>query len=347
MDLRGTADEPGAAPVSSASLTNGGVPRRALRVVAALAGIAVLFLLPSLMPNNYFRSLLILGMIYAIYGIGFDVQFGYTGVFNLGHGMFFGVGAYTVALMSHYLEITNVLITIPLAIVAGLVAAVIVCIVALKRDGLQLAMISLGLSQVAFLVVLNEDQITRGPVGMSVDPATLSIGPLFVDLNSQNALYTLVLACLLASVYIVRRVLASRLGSSWLCVRENLVLARSQGIRPVRARASAVLFGGGLAAGAGGLFAYNLRFLTPELFALIFIVTALIVVMVGGAGTTYGAILGALLFTVVPEYLRAAAERRLLVFGAVLAVVMFVLPDGLFPLLTRTVGRIRNRGKAQ
>lgn len=292
------------------------------------------------MPNDYFRSLLILGMIYSIYGIAFDVQFGYAGIFNLGHGMFFGMGAYVTAMLSHYFEITNILVSVPLSILSGLVLGGIVCLLALRRDGLQLAMITLGLSQMMYLIILNEDQITRGPVGMSVKAPTIALGPWSVDLSTQFRLYLVVLSALLATVYVVRRVLASRVGSSWLCVRENVGLARSQGVRPVPARAAAVLFGSALAAGAGSLFAYNLRFLTPELFALLFIVTALVIVIVGGSGTTYGAILGAFLFAVVPEVLRSASDHRLLVFGLILAVVMLILPRGLYPLLVRTAQRL-------
>jgi branched-chain amino acid transport system permease protein len=103
----------------------------------------------------------------------------------------------------------------------------------------------------------------------------------------------------------------------------------------------ALLVGAGIGSAAGVLYSYNTGFLTPDVFALTMIVTALVVVIVGGSGTTYGSILGAGLFVLVPEILRGAADYRLLIFGLVLAAVMLWLPEGLWPLLGRAWKRVR------
>lgn len=303
------------------------------RWVLAVVGGALVMGMPWLMSNDYYLGLLILSMVYAVYGIGYDVQMGYAGLFNLGHAMFFGFGAYTAALLSDRFELTNVLVTLPAAVLVGAASAAVLGALALRREGPQLAMISLGVAQIAYLVALNEDQITNGPVGMTVSRPSIGLGSATLSLNTQHRLYFTVLVVLVLAVVVVQRLMRSRLGSSWLCVRENMVLARSQGVRPFRARLAAMVVGGGFGAAGGALFAYHVGFLTPDVFSLTFIVTALVVVLVGGSGTTYGPILGAVLFTLLPEYLRFAAEHRLLIFGAVLAVVMLFMPEGLWPLL--------------
>jgi branched-chain amino acid transport system permease protein len=314
---------------------------RALRVAAIVLGLALLLVLPTLMPNDYYRGLLVITLIYSIFGIGYDVQFGYAGLFNLGHAMFFGVGAYTAALFGQEFEITNVLVTIPAAVALGLVMALILGVISLRREGPQLAMISLGVAQLMLLVVLNEEGVTQGPIGLSVSSATLDVGVWSMTFITTTQLYFLALGMLVLSVFVVRRLLASRMGSGWLCVRENVMLARAQGVRPFRARMGALLVGAGIGSAAGALYSYNTGFLTPDVFALTMIVTALVVVIVGGSGTTYGSILGAALFVLVPEVLRGAADYRLLIFGIVLAAVMLWLPEGLWPLLGRLVKRVR------
>lgn len=160
---------------------------------------------------------------------------------------------------------------------------------------------------------------------------------------TTTQLYFLALGVLLITVFLVRRLLASSMGSSWLCVRENVTLARAQGVRPFRARMGALLVGAGIGSAAGVIYSYNTGFLTPDVFALTMIVTALVVVIVGGSGTTYGSILGAALFVLVPEILRGAADYRLLIFGLVLAAVMLWLPEGLWPLLGRLFKRVLRR----
>ena len=323
-------------------------PRKRSPLLIALlvvAGIALVIVLPSLMPNNYFRGLLALTAIYAIYGIGFDVQFGYTGLFNMAQGAFFGIGAYAVALVSDRLETSNVLVALPIAICAGVVIAAILGMIALNATSppIVFAMISLGLSQILTLIVLNEDQITMGPAGMAVSPPTLELGPISLEFSSLESQFYLGIAALVITVFFVSRVLRSNLGSSWLCVRENVGLARSQGVRPVRAQLYSLLVGAAITSAAGGLYAYYIGFLTPVVFALTTLVTAIVIVVVGGSGTIYGPIIGAALYVIVPELLSTTADLRLLIFGAILCVVMLFMPNGTWPLLVSGVRRLQGR----
>ena len=304
----------------------------------AIVGVGVVVvLLPGLMPNDYVRGLLTLTVIYALYGIGFDVQFGYAGMFNLAQAGFFGVGAYAVTIASTRLDTGNVLVTLPIALGAGVALALVLGTVALIRGGppITFAMISLGLSQILSLVVLNQDALTSGPAGMVVPQPTLNAGFVSLTFSDLTSLYFLGVLLLALAIFVVERLLRSRLGSSWLCVRENVQLARSQGVRPFRAQMAALMVGASITSVAGGLYAFYVGYLTPDVFALTTLVIAIIVVLVGGSGTTYGAILGALLYVLAPEALSNSANVSLLIFGGLLCVVMIVLPHGLLPMCRR------------
>jgi branched-chain amino acid transport system permease protein len=314
-------------------------------VLLAAAAVVLVIALPGLMPNNYFRGLLVLTAIYAIYGIGFDVQFGYAGLFNMAQGAFFGVGAYAVALVSTELETSNVIVALPIAIAAGVVIAALLGTIALKVGSppIVFAMISLGLSQILTLIVLNEDQWTMGPAGLAVSPPTLDLGPLSLTFTSIESQFYLGVVTLVITVFVVTRVLRSRLGSSWLCVRENVALARSQGVRPVRAQMMSLIVGAAITSASGGLYAYYIGFLTPVVFALTTLVTAIVVGVIGGSGTIYGPIIGAALYVIVPEMLSTTADLRLLIFGAILCVVMLFMPNGTWPLLVAGAQRVQKR----
>jgi branched-chain amino acid transport system permease protein len=241
---------------------------------------------------------------------------------------------------------TSVIVGLVLAAVVGMFFGVLMGAIGLRTEGPQFAMISLGIAQIVLIWVQNAVDITRGPLGISL-PAYGQLG-LFghgLQIDSDERTYYVGVTLLLLVIVLMRRMLRSRVGSSWLCVRENVELARSQGVSPFRARLTAVLFSSAISAMAGGLLAYSSGFVSPDNMSVTLLVGVIVIVIVGGRGSLYGAILGAILFVCLPEALRGAGEVRLLVFGAVLALGVVFVPDGLWSLLGPLRGVARRLGR--
>lgn len=281
-------------------------------------------------------------VIFSMMALGYNAQFGYTGLFNLGHSAFFGIGAYASAILT----------TAGLPYLAGLVVGLLVSgvvalamgLLTLRSRGPQFAMMTLGLGQVLYLVAMNWVEVTRGPLGISGVPTPDLFG--FLSFGDEITYYYLALAHLVAGYLIFRAILNSRVGSAWQCVRENEALASALGVDPRSAKVSAFVFGSMLASVAGTLYAHYIHLVTPDMLAIHYVVVVLIMVVVGGQGTFYGPVLGAILFTIIPEGLRFTENLRMAVFGMLLLVFVLFLPEGLGPSLARAgerLGLVRNR----
>ncbi|GAA1845387.1 branched-chain amino acid ABC transporter permease [Pseudonocardia ailaonensis] len=302
--------------------------------VGVLLLLVVAIALPFAVPSPYVHGLLVLVVIYAINGVGYDVQLGLTGMFSMGQALVFGAGSYTVALLCTRADSTSIFIGLAAAAVVGTVVGGLIGLVGLRTEGPQFAMISLGIWQIVLIWVQNAVDLTRGPLGISLPSyGVLGFGDIGIELDSDIIVYLVGLGLLVLTVGVVRRLLRSRVGSSWLCVRENVALARAQGVSPFRARMTAAMVSSAISAVAGGLLAYSSGFVSPDNMSVSILVGAIVIVIVGGRGSVYGAVLGAILFVVLPEALRAADTLRLLVFGGVLALGVVFVPNGLWSLV--------------
>jgi len=295
-------------------------------------------LLPAVMPSEFFRHLLVMTVIFGLFSVGYNAQFGYAGLLNLGHAAFFGIGGYVSAIATLNYGL-SVWAGFALGILISAVLAFLVGLLSLRMRGAQFAMMTLGLGQLIYLFVINSIDLTRGPLGISGIPApVIDLFGWRVVFDNERNYIVLALAFLLAACLALRAILNSRLGSAWQCVRENEDLAAALGINAGTARITAFVFGSVLAAMAGGLYAHYIRLVTPELLSVHYTVMALIVVVIGGQGSFFGPILGAVLFTIVPEALRFTADMRMAVFGLLLLGFVMFLPDGLAPYV-RDLGR--------
>lgn len=305
------------------------------RMAVWLAAAVALGVLPLLMPTVYFRHLLVMALIFAVYALGYNVQFGYAGLFNLGPSAFLGVGAYVSAIGAtryHWSFWTS--------IVAGAAVATVLAValgtLTLRTRGPHFAMMTLGLGQVLYLLVTNTVDLTRGPLGISGIPSpTLHLLGSSFSFNNELRYYYLALAFLVVMYVLLEAALRSRAGSAWHCVRENENLAAALGISPFPAKLAAFTCGSVMSAVAGSLYAHYIHLVTPELLSVPYVVTVLIMVVVGGQGTFLGPVLGSVLFIMIPEGLRVAQNLRMAAFGLLLLVFIMFLPEGLTPFLTR------------
>jgi branched-chain amino acid transport system permease protein len=202
----------------------------------------------------------------------------------------------------------------------------------LKLRGAYFVLVTISFAGVISLVSVNWIELTNGPLGLPGVPAP-ELGPW--SLRTKTAYYYLVLAAVGLSYLVCRRLVLSRVGRALVALRENEPLAESVGVDVTHYLVLATVVSAAMAGLGGSLYAHYTRFVSPEVFLFTYTVTMVIMVVAGGKGTLAGPLVGAVLFTVLPEALRAAAswQWQMLAYGVLLVLLVFFLPRGIVPRL--------------
>ncbi len=275
--------------------------------------------------NNYFLDILNLAVLYALLAVGLNITVGYTGLLDLGYAAFYGVGAYTYALLSTSIGLSFWL-GIPLGALSAAFFGLILGIITLRLRGDYLAIITLGFVQIIYLCLNNWDSVTQGPNGI------MQIGrPMLGSFVFRTPFhfYYLALFFLILTIIAVHRLLHSQIGRAWIAIREDEVAAEAMGIDTTRVKILAFVLGAGVAGVAGVFFAARYTFISPVSLTFLESVRILSMVVLGGMGSLPGAVLGAFLLTTLPEMLRGLANYRMLIFGMALVIMMVFRPQGL------------------
>jgi branched-chain amino acid transport system permease protein len=306
---------------------------RALVVASA----AALVTAPAWLASPYHLHVLIMAGVFAILALSLNLLLGYTGQLSLGHAAFFGIGAYTSALLALKLE-WSFWLALPSAAVAAGLAGWAIGRLALKLRGAYFVLVTISFAGVISLVSINWMELTNGPLGLPGVPPP-ELGPW--SLRTKTAYYYLVLAAAALAYLVCHRLVYSRIGRALVALRENEPLAESVGIDGTRYLVLAAVVSAALAGVAGSLYAHYTRFVSPEVFLFTYTVTMVIMVIAGGKGTLVGPVVGALLFTALPEALREAMawQWQMLAYGVVLVVLVFFLPRGIVPAITARAAR--------
>jgi branched-chain amino acid transport system permease protein len=308
--------------------------RARLARTSLLVALAVVALTaPFWLANPYWLHVLIMGGIFAVLALSLNLLLGYTGQLSLGHAAFFGIGAYASALTTLKLG-RSAWEGMALAAVLAGVAGWAIGRLALKLRGAYFVLVTISFAGVISLVSVNWMELTNGPLGLPGIPAP-ELGPW--SFRTKRAYYYLVLAAVALSYLVCRRLVDSRIGRAFLALRENEALAESVGIDVTRYLVLAAVVSAAMAGLAGGLYAHYTRFVSPEVFLFTYTVTMVIMVVAGGKGTLTGPVVGALLFTALPEALREATswQWQMLAYGLILVLLVFFLPRGIVPTLSR------------
>jgi branched-chain amino acid transport system permease protein len=302
-----------------------GALRSTLPAVAFLLAVIVA---PQLLNAPYDRSLMIQIGIYSLLVIGFNVMVGYVGVVSFGHAAFFAIGAYAAAILGG--EHGWVMLTaIAAGVVLAIVASVLVGLASLRIGGVYFALATLAFAELVRICLVNIDSLTNGPQGMIVAPGQELVPGVGIDGDIQ--IYWLVWTAVCLALYLVHRVMASSVGSTFLAVRENEPLAAAIGVHPLRAKLLALAIAGATASIAGACYAYFFGVVTPSVSGVNFSALALLMMIVGGRGTFWGPIVGALIFVLLPEWLGLEGTTNEIVFGAILLIVVIAMPSGVVP----------------
>lgn len=300
--------------------TRGGLFKKILLV----GGGAIVIILPFFL-NNYYVDILSLAVLYALLAIGLNITVGYAGLLDLGYAAFYGVGAYTYAILSTSFGISFWL-GLPFGAALAAFFGLILGLITLRLRGDYLAIITLGFVQIVYLCLNNWDAVTQGPNGiMQIGRPTIGSFVFRTPLH----FYYLILVFVVFTALAVHRLMQSQIGRAWIAIREDEVAADAMGIDTTRIKTLAFVAGAGIAGVAGVLFAARYSFISPESFTFLESVRILSMVVLGGMGSLPGAILGAVLLTILPEMLRGFANYRMLIFGIALVVMMVFRPQGL------------------
>jgi len=304
-----------------------------MKHVGAVGLAAVLLTLPWWLVSPYHVHIAIMAGIFTVLALSMNLLLGYTGQLSLGHAGFFGIGAYASALLTYRLEwpfLLGLLAAISLPGAAGWAIGRL----ALKLRGAYFVLVTISFAGVVHLVSVNWIDLTNGPLGLPGIPPAEIAGFTF---RTKTAVYYLVLTVALASWMVCFRVVDSRVGRALLALRENEVLGESVGIDPTHYLVVATVISAAMAGAAGSLYVHYTRLVSPEVFLFTYTVTMVIMVVAGGKGTLAGPVVGAVIFTVLPEVLRAVTswQWQMLLYGVILILTLFFLPDGIAPALSR------------
>lgn len=291
---------------------------------------------------DLFLHLCIMISIYIIFALSLNLEVGYTGLFNFGHVAFFGIGAYTSALLTLHQVPFEISLLSALAL-AGL-WGFFLSLPCLRLRGDYFGIATLGFGEIIRMVFQNEVWLTKGPMGLPGIPKPILFSIRFATLPQ----YLLLASGFAALTFVILRViLRSPFGRVLRAIREDEVAAGALGKNVFRFRLKSFVIGSTFAGLAGALWAHYITFISPGDFTLLETILVLLIVVLGGKGTQWGPIFGAIVliffqeslrFLRLPaEWTRYLAPLQQMIFGALLALLMIYRPDGL----------IREKGKAR
>jgi len=299
-------------------------------------------LLPAAVSSGYILGALIFIALNAIAALGLTLVMGFAGQVSLGQAAFYAVGAYVSGVLTATYG-WNGWAALAMAVAVGGVTAFVVGLPIFKLSGLLLAMATLGFGIIVYYVLINWSGVTGGPSGLTGIPP-LVIGR--VRLDSDARMLWLAWGCLLLLLGLAGNLVDSRVGRALRAIHGSEPAAQAVGVDTTAYKLGVFTVAGAITALSGGLYAHYLAFINPSPFGFAYSVELVLMVVLGGVASLWGAVLGAALVVVLVEALRAllpivtashgAAEYEIVLFGLILMALMVFVPEGLSGLFRRT-----------
>jgi branched-chain amino acid transport system permease protein len=331
--LGGASGASGGIPTTSIIAALGGATSRvkAVRFEPSLPVMLGVLALAALLPltgvNNYTLQVAVQCTIFAILAVSLTMLTGAAGVVSIGHAAFFGVGAYVAALTTLKLGVPAEVAILASGVMAGLLAVAFYW-PTMRLSGHTVALATLAIGQIVYLIILSWLDVTRGPMGIPGvrRPPVASLG---LDMTSLAAQYWQALALLAVTLFIAMRVVHSPVGRAWRAIREDRPAAHASGVEVKRYLVLVFALSGFTAGLAGAQFAFLQNFVSPDSFVLEVSIVLIAMVVLGGLGNVPGAVLGGVLLALMPEVLREFAQYRMVVYGLILLILLRFRPQGL------------------
>ncbi len=296
---------------------------------------------PLFDKNPYHIDVMVTAGIFMLLALGLNVIVGSAGILNLGYAAFYAVGAYAYALINLHFKIPFW----PGLLVSGFITALfgmLLAFPALRLGGDYLAIVTLGFGEITRIALNNLDRITGGPNGLlGIDHPTVQLPFYKYDFGVQSEPYYFLVFSLVAIVaFFLKRLESSRLGRAWVAIREDELAASCMGVNLGWVKLSAFGIGGFIAGIAGCVFAAKQGTVSPDSFDFVVSVMILAMIVLGGLGNVWGAILGAFVLSLLPELLRGFDIYRMLLFGIAMILMMILRPQGI---LGRKINLIQSK----
>lgn len=316
--------------------------RRLSPLVLTASALLLAALLVPLAVTPYVVKVMIMAGIYIALACSLNIIFGIGGMLNLGMAAFYGIGAYTAALLSVHFHLPYLL-----ALAAGaLVSAGIGFLIAfptIRLRGIYLAVTTLAFGEIISLILLNWIDVTRGPMGITGIPYPSLFG---FELRSNTSQFYFLLALLVPTLYAMWRLGYSSFGMTLRAIRENEEAAQTLGINVAAYKVKAFVVGSGVAGLFGGYFAFHAAYINPGNFTFAESITLLSMVVFGGMGSVPGVVLGAFLLAVAPDALRFLDHYRMIIYGVLLFLMVLLRPQGLISEAVSLKWAARSKGRA-
>jgi branched-chain amino acid transport system permease protein len=304
------------------------------RIALVLAVIIIILALPFGIESNYYMRLVNMALIYSLLAVSLNIVLGYAGQIALGHAAFFGIGAYTVALLT---ADQGGWTFWPAFFAAGVVtglSGLLIGLPTLRLKGHYLALATLGFGEIMKTIFFNWREVTRGMDGISNIPSP-SLG--FITLQKDRYFYYLALTVLILVLTGCRRLAKSKYGRQLAAIRDAELAAGTSGVDVPRLKIIAFVLSAAVAGFGGALYSGIVTYISPDAFTFDVTAQLLSMVLIGGVGTTGGPVLGAVVLTFLPEFLRVSKAYYMLIYGFGLATMIVFLPGGLLGLIRRHI----------
>ena len=285
--------------------------------------------------SMYQTSIMTTALMYIVLGLGLNIVVGLAGLLDLGYVAFYAVGAYSYALLNHHFGL-GFWSVLPIGAVLGFIFGVILGFPVLRLRGDYLAIVTLGFGEIIRLVLENWNEFSFGPSGIANIDRPGFFGIQFSLQAASIYLYFLMIGLVIFTIIVVNRLQNSRIGRAWIALREDETACQAMGIDKTRTKLRAFALGATWAGMVGVIFAAKTTFINPASFTFLESAMILSIVVLGGMGSIFGVIIGALILILLPEYLRAFSDYRMLLFGAIMVIMMVFRPQGIITNVRRT-----------
>ncbi len=304
----------------------------------SVTSLALLGVFTAVFPfvfSLYQTNIMINAMMYVMLGLGLNIVVGLAGLLDLGYVAFYAVGAYSYGLLNYHFGL-GFWTVLPVGAVLAASFGIILGFPVLRLRGDYLAIVTLGFGEIIRLILENWNEFSFGPSGIANIPRPSLFG-IKMSLEANTIfIYFLMIFMTVATVFVVNRLQNSRIGRAWIALREDEIACQAMGIDKTKTKLTAFALGATWAGMAGVVFAAKTTFINPASFTIWESIIILCIVVLGGMGSIIGVILGALVLILLPEYLRAFSEFRMLIFGALLVIMMVFRPGGIVSSVRKT-----------
>ncbi len=302
--------------------------------VLSFAILAIAIIFPHFF-SVYQTNVMTTALMYVVLGLGLNIVVGMAGLLDLGFVAFYAVGAYSYALLNYHFGL-GFWVVLPIGGALAAIFGIILGFPVLRLRGDYLAIVTLGFGEIIRLILENWGEFSQGPSGISNISRPGFFGMDFSLETSIMYMYYIMVIGVIVTIFIVNRLQDSRLGRAWIALREDEIACQAMGIDKRKTKLAAFSLGAFWAGLIGVVFAAKTTFINPASFTFLESAIILSIVVLGGMGSIIGVILGAFILILMPEYLRALSEFRMLAFGGVMVAMMVFRPQGMIANIRRT-----------